>query len=415
VLTDQNVYEQNAIIELNATGAARYGSAVDIGNQQWGIVGASASNNYLGYATPIYVAPGSPVFEQRQLLLPPDQDFNVAEFGHAVTISKNERWMYITAPAHNKVYAYTRVDVQRQTVEYITDGVTTTYLWINDIVVDYALPEQLVLALDNNLLQYGIDYTVDSTSITLTDIPEAGKVLIISRRSIVQLDQQTYYNVEQDSTTGIGSNAQFTVNRVRGEYYVQLTSPGEDYQAGDTLTINAATIGGGSSPANDLVITVQSIGVGGAIIDGSPLGWTQSGSGVSNTSVFALDQYLYTATDIYSFTVKVDDQLYRPHLDYDFNSDSAYQSYDLVFNTIPPAGATILVDSNTYFSYVNTLTVPGLDIELRFGESVACTTTGNQIMIGSPNTRPKDEYGEVYVFDRNIERFIVIDDTNKNY
>jgi hypothetical protein len=241
-------------------------------------------------------------------------------------------------------------------------------------------------------------------------------VLIISRRSIVQLDQQTYYNVEQDSTTGIGSNAQFTVNRVRGEYYVQLTSPGEDYQALDTLTINAATIGGGSSPANDLVITVQSIGVGGAIIESSPLGWTQSGSGVSNTYEFALNQYLYTATDIYSFTVKVDDQLYRPHLDYDFNSDSSIiDPHILVFNTVPPAGATILVDSNTYFSYVNTLTVPGLDIELRFGESVACTTTGNQIMIGSPNTRPKDEYGEVYVFDRNIERFIVIDDTQTNF
>ena len=409
VLTDQNVYEQNSIIELNATNAARYGSAVDVGNQQWAVVGASASNNYQGYATTIYLAPGSSVFEQRQLLVAPDQDFGVAEFGHAVTVSKDERWMYITAPSHNKVYAYTRVDVQRQTVSYTTDGETTTYNWNNHIVIDYAQPEQLVLALDNVLLQYGIDYTVDSTSITLTAIPESGKVLIITRRPAVQLDQQTYYNIEQDSTTGSGTGAQFTINRVRGDYYVDLTLAGQDYQIGDTLTIDAATIGGGTSPANDLVITVTATGN-----DDGISALTYSGSGVDNTSVFALDQYLYTATNIYSFTVKVNDQLYRPHLDYDFNSDSTYQSYDLVFNTVPPAGAVISVSSGSYFSYVSTLAVPGLDVDSRFGQSVACTTTGNQVTIGSPDA-DQNAYGKVYAFDRNIERFIVTDNTQTNF
>jgi hypothetical protein len=58
-------------------------NAVDIGDQSWAIVGASQSNSNQGYVTTIYVKPGSNFFEQRQLLVAPDQDFANGEFGYA--------------------------------------------------------------------------------------------------------------------------------------------------------------------------------------------------------------------------------------------------------------------------------------------------------------------------------------------
>ena len=46
----------------------------------------------------IYRANGSTAFEQRQLFVSPDSDFTGAKFGSAVTISQDERWMYVAAP-----------------------------------------------------------------------------------------------------------------------------------------------------------------------------------------------------------------------------------------------------------------------------------------------------------------------------
>lgn len=411
VLTDTGSYEQDDVLTLDATAASGYGNAIDIGNQNWAVIGASDSNNRQGYATSIYVQPSSNFFEQRQLLVTPDQNFNGGEFGYSVTMSQNERWMYISAPEHNRVFAYTRVDVQQQTASYITDGTTVSYNWSNYLNIDYLNPQQLAVTLNNAILTYPNDYSVLSSNIVLSNTPIAGKLLKIIRRNDVQLDQQTYTAVTQTTTSGIGSGAEFTVNRVRGTYFASVTSGGEDYNNGDTITIAAASIGGGTSPANDLTITVTTVDGYGAVQL-----FTQAGTGVSNTSIFPLDQYLRTATNIYSFTVTVNDVLQRPHIDYDFNSDSSLLAYDLVFNTIPPAGAVIIVKADSYFACINEegFTVPGIDLESRFGQSISTTTNGNQVMIGAPDA-DQNEAGKTYIFDRNIEKIIVTDAAQTDY
>jgi len=405
VKSDFNVYEQNTILTLGAANTEGYGNAVDIGNKSWAVAGASKSNSNQGYACAIYVRPGSNFFDQRQLLIP-DQVPNQDEFGYAVTMSMDERWMYIGSPGLNKVYAYSRVDVQQQEIEYITTG-TFSYNWSDHLkLTNY--PEQMNVVLDNVLLTYGVDYTVNSTDVLIAPSPEAGKSLIISRRQGLQLDQQTYNNVTQDSATGSGTGATFTINRVRGVYFVTLISPGLGYAPGNVLTINAATIGGGTSPGNDLTITVTTTsGLGGITA------FTQSGYGVSNTSIFPLDPYLATAVDIFSFSVTVNDKLYRPFIDYEFNSDSALLALDLVFNTVPPIGATILVDSQSHWEYVTVLTVDGIESNARFGHSISTTTDGRTLLVGTPRTNGSQ--GKVYVFDRSIQSLTVTDATQTAY
>ena len=146
---------------------------------------------------------------------------------------------------------------------------------------------QIFVTVDGNDLLINVDYTVVGDDIVFASPPSDGAIINISRRMEVQLDQQTYYNVEQDATSGSGTGAEFTINRTRGNYDTTITVAGSDYLVGDTVTIDAATIGGGSSPANDLTITVLSVDVDGGIVT-----FSTSGSGVSNTSVFPLEPHL---------------------------------------------------------------------------------------------------------------------------
>jgi hypothetical protein len=407
VRTDQDQYAQNSILLLNATDATGYGNEIDVGDQNWAVIGASTSNTNRGYVTTIFVAPGSNVFEQRQLLVAPDGDEAVQGlFGSSVTMSQNERWMYVGAPDDNAVYAFTRVDVQSQSVTYIGDGITTSFNWSNSLVIDPDYPDQLAVVLNNVLLTNSTDYTVTASTVELNSTPTVGQKIVITRRQLTQLDQQIYTGVAPSSTSGAGLGAEFTVNRVRGVYTVTLESPGVDYADNDTITINASVIGGGVSPANDITITVQSAdGLTGAIDTIS-----YAGSGVSNTSVFALNQTLATATSLHAFTVRVGDTLYRPTIDYTFDPVTT----QLTFITVPGPGTTILVNSSSHFDFVEKLSVPGIDADAQFGKSVSSTTTGSQIMIGSPDADANEE-GLVYVFDRSLEKFTVTDSTQTEY
>jgi hypothetical protein len=400
---NENRYVESSLLTLGTTGTTGYGNAVDIGNQEWCVAGASESNSQQGYAAVIYRGSTSNAFEQRQLLLAPNGDYvDTSEFGYAVSISQDERWMYIGAPASNKVYTYGRIDVEEQAVRYVTDGIAFSFTYNTNIVING--DEQLNVVLNNRLLTYNVDYTVNATAVLLTITPPAGLQLIISRKTGQQLDHQVYYNIAQDSTSGSGSGATFSVDRTRGVYAVSLTTSGIDYLVGDTLTIDAATIGGGSSPANDLTITVTSVSSGGIT------GFTTSGSGVDNTTTFSLTQYLYPVTDIFSFSVTVDGILQRPFVDYTYSTN-------LVFVTNPAPGASIVATAKTQYSYVDTITVAGLPGGARFGQSIDTTTDGRQIIIGCPNNTvgSTSDAGSVYTYDRSVTRVIVNDASVKTY
>lgn len=96
---------------------------------------------------------------------------------------------------------------------------------------------------------------------------------------------ETYPNQQQVSTTGIGSGAKFVVTVQDNETYsLLMTSTGTDYAVGNTLTLSGTTLGG-TSPANDIVVTVLTIASGGATGPISTYSFT--GTAVLLTSTFA--------------------------------------------------------------------------------------------------------------------------------
>jgi len=408
---NSNRYAENTILNLGTTGTVGYGNAVDIGYQSWLAAGASASNNNMGYASAIFRAEDSNSFEQRQLLVAPDQDFSSGEFGYSVSVSKDERWMYIGAPANNKVYAFARQDVELQVSRHTTNGVTKIYSFANEIVIDPEYPEQLSVVYNNKLLAPGVDYSVTGTSVVLTVLPPAGQSVIIQRKQGQILDTATYYDISQDSTSGSGTGAVFTVTNTRGEYFVTITSLGEDYAISDTVTVDGSTLGTENSlpnapttPTNDLVLTVTGIDDNGGIT-----AVTISGNGITNNYIFPISPYLYGIENIWSMSVTVNGVLQRPFIDYDFNTDSA-EAFDIVFNTVPAAGTNIAVTAKTQFTFVDTLSVTGLSPIDRFGTSVAQTDSGRFVVVGAANTNTTaNNSGASYVFSRGFVKYIVDD------
>lgn len=187
VKTQENVYEENSILQLGTTDAAGYGNAIDIGDQQWAVVGASNSDSNYGYAAVIYRNPGSNVFEQRQLLVRDTGDVVTAadEFGFSVAISQNERWIYVGAPGGNRVYAYGRVDIPLQSIRYIADGATSIFNYTNNIIIDSST--QMIVVVNNAIQTFGVDWITASNSVVLANIPTAESVVTIARRSTESL------------------------------------------------------------------------------------------------------------------------------------------------------------------------------------------------------------------------------------
>jgi hypothetical protein len=407
--------EGDAILTLDVTGARSYGSAIDFGNQTWAVAGAPASlgsssqaNN--GYACVIYRdpsigQPGVNPYVQWQLLTTPDSvSVDQGEFGYSVAMSLDERWMYVSAPGVNKVYAYGRVDWEDQFVRNISDGVTTQYSISETIQI--SANTQLVVTVDDTLYLLNTNYTVsaDLKTVILLTLPSAGSVVTIRRLSQQLLDGGTYFNVPQSATSGSGVNAQFTIVRVRGEVgqpggengSVSVFAGGSGYGIGNTITIAGSSFGG----TNNIVLTIT--GVNSGAVASFNIAYTPP----ALATVFSLNEYLFTATNIYSFNILVDDVLQRPNIDYTFDNTTK----DVTMINSPVQGARIVARAKGYFEYVDSLPTSGLGLisSAQFGHSVSCSTDGRQVMVGAPyqTIDGQVEAGAVYVFDRDVQKFI---------
>lgn len=317
------LYVNNTQLTLPAVDVVGFGNSVNFGGQTWAVVGASGSNSGAGYTAVVYQPVASNDFVITQLLVAPDQDFSASNFGAAAIISNDERWMYVSAPAANKVYAYGRVDVPVELVAYVGDGSTSTFNYANSITINPTYTDQLIVVVGNTIQTYGVDYVINDSSVQLFTPPAASQQISISRRDLLKLS-----------------------------YSVPTVS---------------------------------------------------------------LEQYLYTATNIDSFTVRVNGILQRPYIDYTFNG------VDITFVTTPSVGATIAITTGTYWQYIDTITVSGIDTGSKFGTSIACDKDGRQILIGAPgqsstNSAAETVYpGQVYAFDRSVVRYIVSNAAQTTY
>jgi hypothetical protein len=123
-------------------------------------------------------------------------------------------------------------------------------------------------------------------TITVTAIDGAGPLGGISTFSFVGTGSSTdgtYTGVAPYTTSGSG--ATFNVDRTAGSYTPTLSLGGAGYAVGQQITISGANLGG-STPTNDLIITVGSISGAGPL--GPITSITYSGTAISSDFTFTL-------------------------------------------------------------------------------------------------------------------------------
>ena len=374
----------DAVLTLDATGVIGYGNAVEFGYQDWAVAGASkslgpSSQANVGYAAVIYRdpdlgEPGTNPFTQSQLLVSPDPTL-AGEFGYSVAISEDERWMYIGAPGVNKVHAYGRVDWQNQFIKDRANGSTTSWTISNTIQI--ANQYQLKVTLNGALQTITTDYTISGDLGTVTFTTPPG---LTAATSIAPDNSYTILSVGTTDFTLIGAPN----NNIGTTFIATGVGTGTGTVLFDTLVefarYNVVQIPTSSTTFNlSNAIDANGVQVG-----------------------------LFTAQNIYSFSIQVNNVLQRPGIDYTF----AGTTVDLTPITPFDPSDIIIAEAKGYFEYVDTLTVAGLAADARFGHSVTTTTDGRQVIVGCKDDditvtgTTYTEAGSVYVFDRNVQKFI---------
>ena len=414
-------YLKNTILTLSATDTVGYGSSVDFGNETWAVAGAPGSNSAAGYATVLYLVPGTGDYLQTQLLVAPDHYNDPYNFGSAVKISNDERWMYISAPGANQVYAYGRVDVPVQTVSYVGDGTTSTFNYSDSIIVDPAYPDQLVVVVNNTEQVYGVDYTQNSTAIQFTSAPVISSTITISQRTLAQFDSGTVFSLSDYLYTVASANTYdsftVTVDGVLQRPYIDYT-----FSAG-TLTLTTSgtqvrVISGAvgaywqyvATLASDTVADGAELGtsittdsLGRQILVGAPYDSALDDSG--NTidyagSVYAFDRSVikYIISDATQLTYDITGSYTDPvavmlnnqyltntaqFINGQFTVDSGNSTVVLSSSVTLTPGDTLEIETNQ-FQFVQNFAAKTVIDESEFGQSIDICPNNCSVYVGAP-------------------------------
>jgi hypothetical protein len=163
---------------------------------------------------------------------------------------------------------------------------------------------------------------------------------------------------------------------------------GVDY----VVSTNDVIFGTAPSPGQTLVITRRA-------------GVSFVGDGIEDQ--YDLSPWLYTATNINAFTIRLNGAIQRPYIDYTFDSSTKI----VTFTVVPAIDDSIEINVGNYWQYAGVISTVGFDtlpLDAEFGISVATTTDGRQIIIGADLADSAESAaGAVYVYDRSVIRLVI--------
>ena len=154
------------------------------------------------------------------------------------------------------------------------------------VVGDYSAGSTEIQVADSSgIIQNSVIDRGDGFATTIINV--AGNSLTLSGPLQQPLigDEAQYTNIAGTNVLPAGSGARFDVARVGGSYSVTLVTfgqvgTGQDYEIGDAIIVTGDILGG-STPANDAIITVEAVDTGGEITAASITGTAFTGTGTA--------------------------------------------------------------------------------------------------------------------------------------
>lgn len=364
-----------------------------------------------------------------QMLFPPD----VApgdRFGHSVSISDDQQWIYVGSPGANKVYAYGKRSQVYSRVTLVP--VTGQLTYPTNLAGIKTAQELKVIGASGKIYEPNFDYAVDTLgTVYFTDFARISNqsAIYITRqrlqttitpeiiRNLIRrtyplesrpetIDQLLVYGatgrvfVPYKEYTVVGSNLVFLDDGFLAEPTITVNQREVFYQLVEIITppdtVNADANFGWS---------VRVDGGGYRILVGAPDydGLDEDGNTIPSSGrayVFSrsYDVVLSVGTNsIYTFpalravtSVRLNNVILAENIDYSRSGNS------IIFNQIPANGSKINVDTN-FFNIIQVIEAPSVINLGRFGRSVDISLDNKVLVIGSPGYRDENYYnGQVY-------------------
>ena len=346
-----------------------FGSSIDIGLNVV-VVGASATLADRGVVFIYDYSPGEGSTLIQALRLPAAETPTAGDaFGYSVTISRDDRWIYVGAPGKNKVYAYASDSLPTQTDLIFKQAGT------------YDQTGAVVTASIN-----GHGYNVP----TATYSQSGTTVTVTASSHSLKVGQRIFANITSGTSTP-------------GVYYVTEVPTANSYKY--TASASASTSGAAIVYPQVNVYVTSGTGVTGwanVVANVDPDTFTLSSNTSTTTSgTFTVTSYTldFKPESINTVAAVGQNRIYIPDIDFTLNDR------EIDFNSI--AGSdTINISESSFYRLTANIEAPA-GYTGQFGSSVKTGTEGAQIVVGAPETTVNSSTlaGSAFVYNRSIEGF----------
>jgi len=165
---------ENLTLSTFANNALGLGSSVDTGID-FVVSGAPDSDNSIGY-TFVYIKDEFGSITETQILRPNVN--TTGKFGYSISMSNDDRWLYVGAPQDDKIYVYA-LNVNRlvANTSFVADGTSSNY------ILSFA-PDDAESIIINSATQTFVpykDYYVNESEIIFQTAPAAGTMTVVQK------------------------------------------------------------------------------------------------------------------------------------------------------------------------------------------------------------------------------------------
>lgn len=291
------------------------------------------------------------------------------KFGTSVSISRDDRWLYVGAPGAESVYAFNKktLPTQLSTVYKIAGSYdqTTSNVIVNIDSHGFTVPTGT--------------YTQTGTTVTVT-----------ANNHGLKVGQPIWANVQ----TGTSTPGSYIVTSVLNSNTFSYTSSTSTSTTGALATWPQVNVYVTSGSAISGYANVR------AILD-EDLFALDSNVSVTSSGTITVTSYVldYQPQSINTLGVAGQNKIYVPDIDFTLNGR--------VIDFQSQAGIDIIsVNESTYFELVANINAPSGNTG-SFGQTIKSSTEGAQLVVGAPNVTVDDKVnaGSVFVYDRVKEGF----------
>ncbi len=325
VLEKQIVFSSAAeITATNPVTNSKFGQSVaQAKSNLYAIVGSPAySQGYGDGALYTYVRTSSSPFTENSVL-ELDGAVDTVGFGSSVSIG-NQTWQAVGAPASYNNRGYVSAVYRQPDSASFINAALLTVPDSRDLALPAEFGYSVVVSTDEHWMYIGAPGINKVFAYGLVEVENQSVAYVADGRQFT-FDFSDHIVID----TGYDQQLSVVLNN-------KLLTYGVDYSQTATNIVFAA------APAKDLVLK---------IVRKTQHSYTGDGS----TKLFSLNEYLYSATSIYSFKVTVNGVLQRPNIDYDFDYNDSAAGRDVIFFTAPGNGAVVNVATQSYFVFVDTI------------------------------------------------------------